>query len=186
MAAPKNKSENPSSARSIRSFGGLFVLLFILATICIGFATQYYLVNKQRAALSVQKLELDAKMKQNQASIAEISYLEANKNHIESVWADLRGSFPGPQRTEDLAAFAELNPERIANEFNQTGLSPGFSVSGKQAEFQRVAAAVAAIETRYPLVQFTKLSLDLPEGVEPMSLEATYLNLNSAFYMPRQ
>ena len=186
MATPKNKAESPVAVKNRRSLGGLFVLLFILATICVGFGVQFYLVKKQRGVLATQKLELDAKMKQNQAAIAEIGYLEANKNHIESVWADLRGSFPGPQRTEDLAPFAELEPERIANEFNQTGLSPGFSVTGKKAEFQRVAAAVAAIETRYPLVQFTKLSLELPEGVAPMGREATYLNLNSAFYMPRQ
>lgn len=185
----KEKKKKVKSSRRVkanRSWGGFLVISAMLLVIFAGGAFQFYNIERQRKALSVQNEELSANGAENREALAEVSYFENNKNEIDIAWSSIRNSLPGPQRIEDLSPFPELGLPQIVNNYNVTGSQPGFSMAGGTAEFQRIAEAVSGLEERYPLVQFTKLSLRLPAGIAPMREEATYLEMENELYMPRQ
>jgi len=183
-AKTKQKPKNSGSLKPRKSLGGFFIFVSMIVVIAAASGVQYYFIRKQNEELVKQNAELDIKKKQNQSTLAEIGYLEANKNHIESVWSGLRNSLPGPFRADELAPFPEL--ANVNNEFNATGASPGFLLFGERAEFQRVAGGVADLESRYPLIQFTQIKLALPDETNPMPKAPTYLRMRAELYMPRQ
>jgi len=161
-------------------------LLFgMLIAIAVASFFGYMKVVKDKSVVRLQHQDLMKMEAENKKSFDEISYYDEHKEPILAATEQLRSGLPGPQTTSDLGSFQDLEMPVIVTQYSKVAKTPGFTVRGEVAEYQRLTAAVASLEEKYPLLQFTAMEMKLPGTSQVMSKEATYLTFSSDLYMPR-
>lgn len=164
--------------------GGVLTLGAILVlTLAVG-GFQGVRISAKNKQLKERMVQMNKAESENKKAFTSIEFYKDNKEKIDRAWNSIKDTIAGPQRVEELDPFQEIGMAKIKTSFNEVLKEPGFEIGGDTAEFQRIEKAISELEKRYPLIQFTKIKLNLPEKTPPMSKVPTYLSLDAEIVMP--
>lgn len=178
------EGKKPAKKRAVAR-SGVGVLL-LLSGILFGGAAGQYAYTYTKTTEYASKIETDrARIQEIQQSMLKLKFYEDRKSKIENNHKIYAAVKSGPGRKEDLGPFVAYGFENFGMLFVKEAKQPGISISGSKTEFQRILEAVAQVEAKYPLLQFSRLQMSLPEGVAPLSDKPTYLECTGELYSPR-
>jgi hypothetical protein len=181
----KSGSKKPKPAVAKKSRSGVAFLL-ILAALAFGGAGGQYAYTYTKTSEYSSQIETDrARIAEVQKSMVALKFYEDRKSKIENNHKIYAAVKSGPGRKEDLGPFVSYGFDQFDMLFVKEAKQPGISLAGSKTEFQRILEAVAQVEAKYPLLQFSRLDMSLPEGTLPLAEEPTYLDCAAELYSPR-
>jgi len=182
----RSKSKTAPSASGRKKTRSGVGFLLILAGLAFGGAAGQYAYTYTKTAEYAAKIDADrARIRDIEKSMLELKFYEERKSKIENNHKIYAAVKAGPARKEDLGPFVSYGFEQFDMLFVKEAKQPGISLAGSKTEFQRILEAVAQVEAKYPLLQFSKLDMSLPDGTAPLAEEPTYLDCSAELYSPR-
>lgn len=181
----KKQGASSPKRKKTKSRSGVGFLILLSGVLFGGAAVQYaYTYTKTTEYFGM--IEADrAKIQEVQQAKLLLKFYEERRGKIENNHRIYEAVKAGPAKKEDLEPFSNYGFENFGLLFIKDFKQPGVQLSGTKTEFQRILEAVSQVEAKYPLLQFTKIQMDLPEGVVPLSEEPTYLDCSAELYSPR-
>lgn len=175
--------ENPPP-RKRKERSGLSLILLLVLIFCGGAAFQYIYTstNIEKYATSIRNDQ--ARILEIQTTIVQLKFYEERKSKIERNYQIYSGAQEGPSRREDLAPFPEYGFDSFSLKRIEVAKQSGVFMASQNTEFQRITAGVASLESRYPLLQISRLTMVLPSDVPPMGENPTYLDSQIEIYTP--
>lgn len=181
----KKTGVDKSKRKRSKPRSGLFFLL-ILSGLLFGGAAAQYAYTYTKTTEYVGMIEADrGKIQEAEQALMILKFYEERRSKIENNHRIYESARSGPAKKEDLEPFSNYGFENFGLFFIKDFKQPGVQLSGTKTEFQRILEAVSQVEAKYPLLQFTKMQMDLPEGVAPLAEEPTYLDCSAELYSPR-
>jgi hypothetical protein len=182
----KKKPEGEAKASvSKRERSGVAVLILLGVFFLGGLGFQYFYTASEISKYADSIREDQDRNLEIQNTIVQLKYYKDRKSKIERNYQIYNSAKEGPGKREDLAPFPEYGYENIGMRKVEVAGQSGLHLYSQKTEFQRTASAVANIESRYPLLQVSKMRLKLPEGVPPLSPEPTYLDSEVEIFNPK-
>lgn len=187
MKLPFGKKKTDKGAggpRKKRERSGVSMIFLLVVIFCGGAAFQYIYTNTniEKYAQSIRNDQ--ARILEIQNTILQLKFYEERKSKIERNYQIYSGAQEGPSRREDLAPFPEYGFDSFSLKKIEVAKQSGVFMGSQNTEFQRVAAAVASLESRYPLLQISRLTMVLPSDVPPMGENPTFLDTQIEIYTP--
>lgn len=165
--------------------GGISFLLILTAGFFGGAAGQYTYTYTKTAEFA-KLIEADReRIQEVQQAMLRLKFFEDRRVKIENNHKIYDAVRTGPSRKEEIEPFPSYGFEDFGLLFIKEVKQPGIQFSGNRTEFQRILTAVAQVEAKYPLLQFTKLQMSLPDGTRPLAEAPTYLDCSAELYSPR-
>jgi hypothetical protein len=180
------KADEGAAKSKVRTERNGISVLAILAVIFIGgLAIQYIYTAGEIEKYSDSTRRDQTRILEIQKTILDLKYYNDRRSKIERNYQVYSNTKDGPAKREDLAPFPERGYENIGMRKIEVADQSGLHLSSQKTEFQRTAGAVAELEARYPLLQFSKVRLRLPDGIPPLSPDPTYLDSEVELFNPK-
>lgn len=180
----KSKSEGTAEAKKKRERSGVSMIILLLSLFAGGATFQYIYTQTYIEKYSDSIRNDQARILEIQTTMLQLKFYEERKSKIERNYQIYAGAQEGPSRREDLAPFPEYGFDNFALKKIEVAKQSGVFMGSQNTEFQRITAAVASLESRYPLLQISRLTMVLPSDVPPMGENPTYLDSQIEIYTP--
>jgi hypothetical protein len=179
----KKREKSPKSKKKKERSG--LSLVLILTALFLGGVTFQYIYTSTHIEKYASSIKNDqTRILEIQNTILQLKFYDDRKSKIERNYQIYAGAQEGPVRKEDLAPFPEYGFENFNLKKIEVSKRTGVGMTSENTEFQRIAAAVASLEARYPLLQIARLTMSLPSDVPPMDENPTFLDCMIDIYTP--
>lgn len=180
----KKRAVGENTVRKKRDRNGISMIVLLLVIFCGGAGFQYIYTNANIEKFASSIRNDQSRILEIQNTILQLKFYEERKSKIERNYQIYSSAQEGPSRREDLAPFPEYGFDNFELKRIEVGKQSGVFMSSQSTEFQRLTAAIASLESRYPMLQISRLTMALPFDTPPMGESPTYLDSQIEIYTP--